>query len=154
MAAVSLIKDEQLILVTENGMAIRFDSKEVSPTSRATSGVKGINIGVDDRIVSAIPVRNTNDKLAIFAQNGMAKKFSLEELPLQKRAGKGLMCYKPTDSTGNVAAATLVEDADSVLIIGDKTSICVSASEIPILGRSSIGNLVIKNSKIQSVSKV
>ena len=154
LAAVSLIKDEQLILVTENGMAIRFDSKEVSPTSRATSGVKGINIGADDRIVSAIPVRNTNDKLAIFAQNGMAKKFSLEELPLQKRAGKGLMCYKPTDSTGNVAAATLVEDVDSVLIIGDKTSICVSASEIPILGRSSIGNLVIKNSKIQSVSKV
>ena len=154
LAAVSLVKDEQLILVTANGMAIRFDSREVSPTSRATSGVKGINIGANDRIVSAIPVRNTNDKLAIFAQNGMAKKFSLEELPLQKRAGKGLMCYKPTDSTGNVAAATLVEDADSVLIIGDKTSICVSASEIPILGRSSIGNLVIKNSKIQSVSKV
>ena len=154
LAAVSLIKDEQLILVTEKGMAIRFDSKEISPTSRTTSGVKGINLGADDRIVAAIPVRNVNDQLAIFVEGGMAKKFGLSELPLQKRAGKGLMCYKPTDSTGKVSAATLVEDSDSVLILGDKSSICIAASDIPTLGRASIGNIVIKNNKILSVSKV
>lgn len=154
LAAVSLVKDEQLILVTKNGMAIRFDSKEVSPTSRATSGVKGINLGVDDEIVAAIPVRNTNDKLAIFVNGGYCKKFGLDELPLQKRAGKGLMCYKPTDTTGKVVAATLVEDSDCVLILGDKSSICIEASEIPNLGRASIGNVVIKNSKVLSVSKV
>ena len=154
LAAVSLVKDEQLILVTKNGMAIRFDSKEVSATSRATSGVKGINIGADDEVVAAIPVRNTNDKLAVFVSGGMAKKFDLSELPVQKRAGKGLMCYKPTDSTGKVAAATLVEDGDCVLILGDKSSICIEAKEIPELGRASVGNLVIKNSKVLSVSKV
>lgn len=154
LAAVSLVKDEQLILVTKNGMAIRFDSKEVSPTSRATSGVKGINLGVDDEIVAAIPVRNTNDKLAVFVNGGYCKKFGLDELPLQKRAGKGLMCYKPTDTTGKVVAATLVEDSDCVLILGDKSSICIEASEIPNLGRASIGNVVIKNSKVLSVSKV
>jgi hypothetical protein len=64
------------------------------------------------------------------------------------------MCYKPTDSTGKVAAATLVEDADCVLILGDKSSICIEATEIPELSRASIGNLVIKNSKVLSVSKV
>ena len=154
LAAVSLVKDEQLIIVTKNGMAIRFDSKEVSATSRATSGVKGINLGADDEVVAAIPVRNMNDKLAIFVAGGMAKKFSLTELPVQKRAGKGLMCYKPTESTGKVAAATLVEDGDCVLILGDKSSICIEATEIPELGRASIGNLVIKNSKVLSVSKV
>ena len=154
LAAVSLVKDEQLILVTKNGMAIRFDSKEVSPTSRATSGVKGINLAEDDTIVAALPVRNQEDKLAIFAYGGMAKKIPLSELPLQKRAGKGLMCYKPTDSTGDVSAATLVEDTDSVLILGDKSSICIEAAEIPLLSRPSVGNLVIKNSKILSVSKV
>ena len=154
LAAVSLIKDEQLILITSNGMGIRFDSKEISPTSRATSGVKGINMAEGDSIVAAIPVRNINDKLAVFVQRGMAKKFSLDELPIQKRAGKGLMCYKPTDSTGKVAAATLIEDADNVLVIGDSTSICISAEDIPVLGRSSIGNQVIKNNTIKSVSKV
>ena len=154
LAVVSLIKDEQLILVTEKGMGIRFDSKEISPTSRTTSGVKGINMSDDDRIVAAIPVRNVNDKLAIFVQGGMAKKFSLDELPIQKRAGKGLMCYKPTNATGNVAAATLIEDTDNVLIIGDSSSICIAGDEIPVLGRSSIGNQVIKNNIIKSVSKV
>ena len=64
------------------------------------------------------------------------------------------MCYKPTPSTGKVAAAALVEDGDNVLIIGDKTSICIEASEIPALSRPSVGNIVIKNSKILSVSKV
>ena len=154
LAAVSLIKDEQLILITSNGMGIRFDSKEIGATSRATSGVKGINIGADDKIVAAMAVRNGNDKIAIFAHGGLSKKIDLSELPLQKRAGKGLICYKPTNSTGKIAAATLVEDSDSVLIVGDKTSICISASDIHNLGRSSIGNQVIKNSKILSVSKV
>ena len=154
LAAVSLVKDEQLIITTANGMAIRFDSKEVSPTSRATSGVKGINLADGDMVVSAIPVRNTNDKLAIFVNGGYCKKFGLDELPVQKRAGKGLMCYKPTDSTGKVVAATLVEDTDCILILGDKSSICIEASEIPNLGRASIGNVVIKNSKVLSVSKV
>jgi DNA gyrase subunit A len=154
LAAVSLIKDEQLILMTANGMGIRFDSKEIGATSRATSGVKGINIGADDKIVAAMAVRNGNDKIAVFANGGLSKKIDLSELPVQKRAGKGLICYKPTESTGKVAAAALVEDSDSVLIIGDKTSICIGASDIPNLGRSSVGNQVIKNSKILSVSKV
>lgn len=154
LAAVSLIKDEQLILVTKNGMAIRFDSKEISPTSRMTSGVKGINLNTDDEVIAAIPVRNSTDKLAIFVSGGMSKKFDLTELPIQKRAGKGLLCYKPTDSTGNVVAAALVEDNDCILILGDKSSICIEASEIPNLGRASIGNQIIKNNKVLSVSKV
>jgi DNA gyrase subunit A len=154
LAVVSLIKDEQLILVTAKGMCIRFDSKEIGPTSRNTAGVKGITLAAGDYIVSAIPVRSATDKLAVFATNGVAKRIDLSEIPLQKRAGKGLACYKPTDATGEVSAAALVEDGDSVLVIGDKSSICIEASEIPILSRASIGNIVIKNNKVLSVSKV
>ena len=154
LAAVSLIKDEQLILMTANGMGIRFDSKEIGATSRATSGVKGINIKDDDKVIAAMAIRNEKDCIAVFSHGGLSKKIDLSELPLQKRAGKGLICYKTTDMTGKVAAATLVEDSDSVLIIGDKTSICISASDISRLGRPSIGNQTIKNSKILSVSKV
>ena len=91
---------------------------------------------------------------AIFTENGLCKRYPINDTPIQKRAGKGLICYKPTNSTGNVIAAALVEDSDHVLIIGDKSSICIEASEIPPLGRMSIGNQVIKNSKVISVSKV
>jgi DNA gyrase subunit A len=154
LAAVSLIKDEQLVVMTANGMGIRFDSKEITPTSRSTSGVKGIALADGDSVITALPIRDINDKVAVFAQNGLAKKFALTELPTQKRAGKGLMCYKPSDITGPIMAATLVSDEDNVLIVGTPSSICISAKEIPELGRASIGNQVIKNSKISSVSKV
>jgi DNA gyrase subunit A len=107
LASVSLVKDEPLIIVTEKGMSIRFDSKEIGATSRATAGVKGITLGEGDSVAAALPIRNNNDKLAIFVSSGLCKKFALSELPVQKRAGKGLICYKPTDSTGNVVAATL-----------------------------------------------
>ena len=140
--------------MTSNGMSIRFNSKEIGATSRTTSGVKGITLNKDDKIIAAMPIRNTNDKIAIFAKNGLSKKIDLSELPIQKRAGKGLICYKPTDVTGCVSAATLVEDADNILILGDKSNICIGAADIPSLGRASIGNQVIKNSKIVSVSKV
>lgn len=154
LASVSLVKDEQLILITAKGMTIRFDSKEIGATSRATTGIKGITLADDDYIISALPIRNTSDKLAVFATNGTAKRIDLSEIPVQKRAGKGLACYKPTDITGNLSAASLVEDNDSILILGDKNSICIEASEIPVLGRASIGNIAIKDNKILSVSKV
>ena len=154
LAAVSLIKDEQLILVTTSGTCIRFNSTEVTPTSRTTSGVKGITLAEGDCVVAALPVRNIGDQIALFAQNGLGKKFEMNDLPLQKRAGKGLMCYKGSDVTGPVTAATLVSDEDNVLILGDRSSICIEATEIPSLGRASMGNQLIKNSKILSVSKV
>ena len=154
LAAVSLVKDEPLVLVTANGMCIRFDSKEVTPTSRTTSGVKGVNLVDGDNVVAALPIRDISDKLAIFTKGGLAKKFALTELPVQKRAGKGLVCYKPTESTGLVVSAALVSDEDNILIVGTPSSICISAKDIPELGRVSIGNQVIKNSKINSVSKV
>ena len=154
LAVVSLIKDEDLILLTANGMGIKFNSNDIGATSRNTSGVKGITLNKDDYIVGALPIRNKSDKLAIFTDRGLGKKFSLTELPLQKRAGKGLICYKVSGETGNVAAAALVSDEDSVLVVGNSKSICISATDIPEVGRASIGNSIIKNSNITSVSKV
>ena len=154
LVSVNLIKDEPIIIVTKNGMAIKFNSNEIGATSRTTSGVKGVNLGDGDEVVSTLVLRNTNDSLAIFSEKGLGKKFDLSELPLQKRAGKGLTCYKASATSGNVAAAALISDEDSILICGDKTSICVSATEVPSLGRVSVGNQLIKSNKVLSVSKV
>lgn len=154
LVAVSLIKDEMITIITENGYSLTFDSKEITPTSRMTIGVKGINLGEGDKVAAALAIRDKNDCLAIFSENGLAKKVAPSEMIVAKRAGKGVLCYKPTASSGKVVAATLVNDEDNVLVLGDKSSICVSAKEIPTLGRISLGNQIIKNSKIISVSKV
>ena len=155
LASVCLVKDEDMILLTKNGMGIRFNSMDVGATSRATVGVKGMNFKPDDEIVSAIPVRNKTDDLAIFTSTGLGKKFASAELPLQKRGGKGLICHKVSAAAGTLAASALVSDADSLLLCGDKTGICIAATEIPSLGRASIGNQMLKgNGTLISASKV
>ena len=155
LASVCLVKDEDMILLTKNGMGIKFSSLDVGATSRTTIGIKGMNCDTDDEVVSAIPVRNKNDELAIFSSVGTSKKFANTDLPLQKRGGKGLICHKVSAVSGSIAAAALVSDEDSLLICGDKSSICISATDIPTLGRTSAGNQMLKGNKIViSVSKV
>ena len=149
LVSVNLVNNEDIILLTNNGMGIRFNSSEIAPSSRTTSGVKGMNISADDYIVSSIPVRDTNDNLAVFSASGLGKQIKLNELPSQKRAGKGLICYK-----GTVIAGAMVNDEDMLLLSGKPNSICISAKEIPVLSRSSVGNQMIKNSTVVSVSKV
>jgi DNA gyrase subunit A len=154
LAAVSLVKDEALMVVTAKGMAIKFSSLDVSATSRATSGVKGVTLNNEDYVVAGLPIRNANDDLAIFSYGGLGKKMPLSEFVTQKRGGKGIICYKPTDQTGDITAAALISDEDNVLICGMSNSICISATEIPSLGRTSVGNQILKGNKLLSVSKV
>lgn len=154
LVSVSLVKDEPLVLVTGKGMAIKFSSMDVSATSRATSGVKGMNLNDGDYIVAALPVRHDTDSLAVFSEAGLGKKFELSELITQKRGGKGLICYKPTDKTGDLTCAALIADEDNILVCGLSNSICISATEVPALGRISVGNQILKGTKLLSVTKV
>jgi DNA gyrase subunit A len=154
LAAVTLVKDEPLMVVTAKGMAIKFNSMEVSATSRATSGVKGMTLNEGDMVVAALPIRNPEDDLAVFSQCGLGKKVSLSEFVTQKRGGKGIACYKVSESTGDVSAAALISDEDNLLICGLTNSICIPATEVPLLGRTSVGNQILKSNKLLSVSKV
>lgn len=154
LVSVNLIKDENILFVTSGGYSIRIKAEDISISSRIAIGYKGITLHPDDSVVAVLPIRNNEDSLAIFSTNGMGKKFPVSECPVQNRGGKGLICYKPTNSSGPIAAATLISDEDNILICGDKTSLCISATEIPSLGRVSIGNQLIKGSSIVSVSKV
>ena len=154
LVSVNLIKDEDIILMTHEGMAIKFNSSEISASGRATSGVKGITLKADDYVVSALPVRHNTDEIAIFSERGRGKKIKMDELILQKRAGKGLIVYKPTDVSGKICAGALISDEDSILIVGAASSICISAQDVPLLSRGSLGNQLIKGTSISSVSKV
>ena len=154
LATVCLIKDELLTIITKDGYSLTFNSNEIGASSRMTQGVKGINLGEGDYVVSALPVRNPQDSLAIFSKKGLGKKVTPTEMVVQKRGGKGLRCYKPSPETGDVAAATLVSNEDNILIVGNKSSICISAQDIPALGRGSMGNIILKDNEIISVSKI
>jgi DNA gyrase subunit A len=153
LSAVALVKDEPLIILTKNGYAIKFKIDEISATGRLTAGVKGINLGEDDEVVAALPVRHEEDDIAVFSEKGFGKRVPQKELTLQKRGGKGITVYKPA-LYGKVSAGQLVNDDDIVLLIGSKNSICVKGSEIPQMGRVAGGNVMLKGNSILSVSKV
>ena len=150
LASIGLIKDEPIMLVTKNGMCIKFSSLDIAPTSRSTQGVKGITLNDGDEVVAALVVRDENDSLGIFAVNGNSKRVAASEFITQKRGGKGVICYK---GDGEVADAALLNDEDTVLIIGLSKSICISAKDISTLGRNAAGVIAIKD-RIQSISKV
>ena len=154
LSAVTLVKDEPLILVSRGGYVIKFNTNEISATGRLTAGVKGIALATDDEVIAALPLRHEEDSLAVFSSKGYGKRVAQNEITLQKRGGKGVVIYKPSIIYGNASAAQLVSDEDSVLLIGDKKSICISATEIPQVGRTAFGNMMIKGNKILSVSKV
>ena len=154
LSSVTLINDEQLIIVTKNGNMIKFNSSEITATGRLTAGVKGITLNAGDEVVAALPLRNPDDQLAIFTSKGYGKKIKQNEITLQKRAGKGIACHKVSDVCGYVSAAQLISDEDNVLLVGDKNSVCISAVEISAMGRLTTGNIMLKNNKILSVSKV
>lgn len=151
LVSVSLIKDEQILLVSKDGQVIRFDSSEIAATGRISQGVKGIKLNEGDQVIAAAAIRDTSDKLATFSSTGLGKKIDLKEITPQKRGGKGLQCYK--DSNDLVAIA-LINDADKLLLVGSNTSMCVEAAEVPTMGRTAMGNHIIKTPKLISVSKV
>jgi DNA gyrase subunit A len=148
LAGIGLIKDENLMLVTKNGMCIKFNSFDIAPTSRATQGVKGIDLKPEDEVVACLVVKDNTDSLGVFSTSGYGKRIAANEFVLQKRGGKGVICYK-----GELADAALLNNEDNILIVGLSKSICISAEDIPILGRTANGVILIKD-KIQSVSKV
>lgn len=154
LTSVFLTKDEDIIILTKDGYCIRFNGTTITPSGRTTMGLKGITLRKDDEVISALPVHNTTDDIAIFSKNGLGKRLKIEELPRQNRGGKGLICYKENDTSGSPVAIALVEDNDNLLICGNRTNLCISAQEIPVLGRVSVGNILIKGNNILSVSKI
>lgn len=150
LAAVTFINQEEMVLVTKNGMSIRFAAAGMPISSRIAQGVKGMNVAEDDQIIAALPISNPASYLAIVSIDGLGKRTELKEFTIQNRGGKGLSCYK-----NPIAGAELVVDDDMLLISGDKTSIVVKATELPILNRTSLGNIMLKNNeKVISIAKI
>jgi DNA gyrase subunit A len=149
IANVTFCDEEEFIVVTKKSMSIRFETAAIAPIGRVASGVKSIKLDADDEVIVGLPIHKTTDYLAAFNKNGIAKKTSLDEYPVQGRGGKGVKC-----SGSDIIGVALVDDTDNILLVGVPNSICFSAKEIPQLTRVSIGNQMIKNSIIKKVVKI
>ena len=146
--------DEDIVIVTKDGMNIRFGTSAITPIGRVAMGVKAIKLAEGDYVVSAMSVHKDTDQVAVFSSIGIGKKVALSEFLAQTRGGKGTILYKSGDANGTLISATMVSDEDNILICGNKTSICISAKDIPLLTKSGIGNILIKDNRVISVTKI
>jgi DNA gyrase subunit A len=131
--------DEDIIIGTAAGMAIRFDQKEVRAMGRTAFGVKGITLESGDKVVGAELARPGSTLLTV-TENGYGKRTTLEEYRLTHRGGKGVIDIKTGDRNGNVVATLQVTDADEVMLITNKgTLIRTRVADISVIGRNTQG---------------
>ena len=130
---------DEIVLITHNGMSIRFHEEEMRDQGRDTVGVWGIRPERDDYVVGAAVV-NKDSQLLVAGENGLGKRTSFEEYRIQSRGGKGIITMKTNEKTGGVAGALTVRDADEIMLITTKGKMVrTRVAEIRETGRNAQG---------------
>ncbi len=130
----------QVILGTRNGMAIRFNEDDARPMGRATSGVRGINLSGDDVVVGMVVLARPETTLLVVTEGGMGKRTSVDAYRLQQRGGKGVINIKTSAKTGKVVAVkSVIEDDELMLITRNGVVNRQRVQEIRTIGRATQG---------------
>ncbi|MDR1192213.1 MAG: DNA gyrase subunit A [Verrucomicrobiales bacterium] len=109
----------EAVLITKEGMSIRFNEEDVRGMGRPAGGVRGISLAKDDEVV-ALSIVDSNATLLVAGGNGIGKRTSFEEYRLQSRGGKGIITMKTGEKTGAVVGALTVSDSDEIMLITAK----------------------------------
>ena len=132
-------KNSEILLVTRQGICIRFKETDVRSTGRSSMGVIGMNLSDGDDIIG-MQLQSQGDSLLIVSENGMGKRTFLNEFNVQNRGGKGIKCYKITEKTGNVVGVKAVTDENEIMMITTEGIIIqLRMQDISTLGRITSG---------------
>ena len=140
--------EDNVVLVTRNGICITFDEKDVRPIGRVSQGVIGIRIDEDDEVIGMESIiRGGKATLLAITENGFGKRTETDEYRVQTRGGKGVITYKITPKTGKLVGVKIVNGDEDVMLITDKgTIIRMKVEEISVLGRSTQGVTLMRTS--------
>jgi DNA gyrase subunit A len=133
--------EDNVVLVTRNGMCITFDEKDVRPIGRVSQGVIGIRLDEDDEVIGMESViAGGKATLLAITENGFGKRTELEEYRVQNRGGKGVITYKITPKTGKLVGVRIAVEGDDVMLVTNTgTIIRLKVNDISVLGRSTQG---------------
>lgn len=131
--------NQNVIIGTHDGNAIRFNESDVRPMGRISHGVRGINLREGDYVVGISVCRDDGDVLVV-SENGFGKRTNIDEYKIQTRGGKGVTTYKVSEKTGKVCGIHIVDDNNDIMLItSEGTIIRMSASGINTFGRVTKG---------------
>lgn len=152
-------EEDEVLLTSKNGKAIRFKGTDVRNMGRVSTGVKGINLREGDEVVSLEVIKNQNAQILTITEMGYGKRTSISEYRLAKRGGMGVKTVNITEKNGDVVGAFQVDDDTEIMIISDQAGklIRTSVSQIRNTGRSTQGVKVINlegDELVAAVAKV
>ena len=150
--------EDNVVLVTKQGMCITFSEKDVRPIGRVSQGVIGIRLDDNDSVIGMESIlQGSKSTLLAITENGFGKRTDLEEYRVQTRGGKGVITYKITPKTGTIVGIRIVNEEDDVMLITDTgTIIRINVAEISVLGRSTQGVTLMRTNegKVVSIEKI
>ena len=150
--------EDNVVLVTKQGMCITFNEKDVRPVGRVSQGVIGIRLDEDDNVIGMESIiQGSKSTLLAITENGFGKRTELDEYRVQTRGGKGVITYKITPKTGTIVGIRIVNEEDDVMLITDTgTIIRLNVAEISVLGRSTQGVTLMRTNegKVVSIEKI
>ena len=140
--------EDNVVLVTRNGLCITFDEKDVRPIGRTSQGVLGIRVESDDEVIGMESIiRGGKATLLAITENGFGKRTELDEYRVQLRGGKGVVTYKITPKTGKIVGVRIANDDEDVMLITDTgTIIRIKVKDISVLGKATQGVTLMRTS--------
>lgn len=151
-----LEENDDVILATKHGYSIRFSESDVRATGRVSQGVKGISLREGDEVIG-MDVCKEGSTVLVVTEKGYGKRTGLDEYKVQSRGGKGVLTYRVSDKTGNVVGMLMVDDTNDVMLITvDGTIIRIKATDISIIGRATVGVMLMRlgvDNSVVSVAK-
>ena len=151
--------DDDLIIVSKDGMCIRINDKDIRAMGRGATGVRGMRLNKDDEVIG-MQLASQGEYLLLVSEYGYGKRTRISEFKVQNRGGKGIICYKDNEKTGKLVGAKLVnEDRELLLITTEGIIIRIEVSGISVLGRAASGVKLMNidresDTKIASIAKV
>ncbi len=141
VSAMLVNSDSEILLVTKNGMSLRFEANDTAlrPMGRKTAGVKGIALRDGDTLLSA-DVISDEGYVFVVTESGFAKRTSVDQYRVQNRGGFGIKVAKLTDERGGLTGGLIVQDNDEVLVIMESGKVVRSQADgVPAKGRDTMG---------------
>ena len=147
--------NDDILISTSAGQAIRFNEKDARSMGRAARGVRGVRLRPNDSVVG-MDIANDDRTLLVISENGYGKATKISNFPSHKRGGVGIKAAVVTAKTGPIISVKTIQqdDVEALLVSTQGQTIRVSLKDIPVLGRTTQGVRIMKTSNDDSVASV
>lgn len=137
--------ENDILLASKKGKAIRFNEGLVRPMGRQARGVTGMRLQPDDAVVGMAVITDPQASLLTITESGFGKRTALSEYPVKGRGGQGVITIKNTNRLGSVVGIQLVGDVDHLLILTSAGKIIrLRMEEISVIGRNTMGRMLVR----------